>query len=165
MVLYKSQRRLWRCVNEVDDSSDIGGVKWRRWRRCTESFGMCQRRKTKANVEWRGRSLKEKDADDQLGLENTFLLVLSVYHLTRWQLEIIINGKCAASWLLYSDKWPKSNKLSKTHIFSFDNWNKAGYTAISCGRVGRGRNARFPTFQLDHHGPTDQPLIELRVRN
>ena len=35
--------------------------------------------------------------------------------------------------------------------------NKAGYTAISCGRVGRGRNARFPTFQLDHHGPTNQP--------
>ena len=59
--------------------------------------------------------------------------------------------------------------------------NKAGYTAsISCGRVGRGGNARFHIFQLDHHGPTDQrtngptdqrtngrtkPLIELRVRN
>ncbi|MEE3023623.1 MAG: hypothetical protein VX367_13625 [SAR324 cluster bacterium] len=54
--------------------------------------------------------------------------------------------------------------------------NKAGYTATSCGRVGRGGNARFHTFQLDHHGPTDQPtdqptdgrtkpLIELRVRN
>ena len=28
-----------------------------------------------------------------------------------------------------------------------DRWiNKAGYTAISCGRVGRGENARFPTF-------------------
>ena len=26
--------------------------------------------------------------------------------------------------------------------------NKAGYTAISCGRVGRGGYARFPTFQL-----------------
>ena len=55
---------------------------------------------------------------------------------------------------------------------AIENQNKAGYTAISCGRVGRGRNARFPTFQLDHHGPTDQPtdgrtkpLIELRVRN
>ena len=62
--------------------------------------------------------------------------------------------------------------------------NKAGYTAISCGRVGRGGYARFPTFQLDHYGPTDtfrlvvtdgptkgltdgrtKPLIELRVRN
>ena len=55
--------------------------------------------------------------------------------------------------------------------------NKAGYTATSCGRVGRGGNARFPTFQLDHlygptNRPTDQPtdgrtkpLIELRVRN
>ena len=36
--------------------------------------------------------------------------------------------------------------------------NKAGYTAnTSRGRVGRGRNACFPTFQLDHHGPTNQP--------
>ena len=34
--------------------------------------------------------------------------------------------------------------------------NKAGYTAnTSCGRVGRGGNARCHTFQLDHHGPTD----------
>ena len=50
--------------------------------------------------------------------------------------------------------------------------NKAGYTAISCGRVGRGGNARFPTFRLDGYGLTDRrtngrtkPLIELRVRN
>ena len=36
--------------------------------------------------------------------------------------------------------------------------NKAGYTAnTSCGRVGRGGNAHFHTFQLDHHGPTDGP--------
>ena len=35
-------------------------------------------------------------------------------------------------------------------------------------RVGRGGNARFPTFQLDDPGWTDgrtKPLIELRVRN
>ena len=32
--------------------------------------------------------------------------------------------------------------------------NKAGYTATSCGRVGRGGKARFPTF--DHYGPTDR---------
>ena len=46
--------------------------------------------------------------------------------------------------------------------------NKAGYTATSCGRLGRGGNARFPTFQLECDGPTDgrtKPLIELRVRN
>ena len=46
--------------------------------------------------------------------------------------------------------------------------NKAGYTATSCGRVGRGGNARFYTFRLDHYGPTDgrtKPLIELSVRN
>ena len=36
--------------------------------------------------------------------------------------------------------------------------NKAGYTAnTSRGRVGRGGNARFHTFQLDHHGPTNRP--------
>ena len=36
--------------------------------------------------------------------------------------------------------------------------NKAGYTAnTSRGRVGRGGNARFHTFKLDHHGPTNQP--------
>ena len=35
--------------------------------------------------------------------------------------------------------------------------NKAGYTAISCGRVGRGGNMRFPTFQLERDGPTDRP--------
>ena len=51
--------------------------------------------------------------------------------------------------------------------------NKAGYTAISCGRVGRGGNARFSTFRLVYtNGPTDgrtdgrtKTLIELRVRN
>ena len=50
--------------------------------------------------------------------------------------------------------------------------NKAGYTAISCGRVGSGGNARVPTFRLNGYGRTDgrtdgrtNPLIELRVRN
>ena len=46
--------------------------------------------------------------------------------------------------------------------------NKAGYPATSYGRVGRGGNARFLTFRLDHYGRTDgrtKPLIELRVRN
>ena len=36
--------------------------------------------------------------------------------------------------------------------------NKAGYTATSCGRVGRGGNARFPTFNSSvTDQPTDQP--------
>ena len=55
--------------------------------------------------------------------------------------------------------------------------NKAGYTATSCGQVGRGGNARFHTFRLvltDRRtyrrtdGRTDgwtKALIELRVRN
>ena len=59
--------------------------------------------------------------------------------------------------------------------------NKAGYTAISCGRVGRGGYARFLTFRLvltdgqtdgridgPTDGPTDgrtKPLIELSIRD
>ena len=46
--------------------------------------------------------------------------------------------------------------------------NKAGYTATSCGRAGRGGNTRFPTFRLERDQPTDgrtEPLIELRVHN
>ena len=43
-------------------------------------------------------------------------------------------------------------QLKKTKL----NENKAGYTATSCGRVGRGGNARFPTFQLGRDRPTDQ---------
>ena len=35
--------------------------------------------------------------------------------------------------------------------------NNAEYTAISCGRVGRGGNARFLTFRLDGYGRTDRP--------
>ena len=34
--------------------------------------------------------------------------------------------------------------------------NKAGYTTICCGRVGRGGNTRFPTFQLERDQPTDR---------
>ena len=47
--------------------------------------------------------------------------------------------------------------------------NKAGYTAnTSRWRVGRGGNARFHTFKLDHHGPTDgrtdgQSLLQSRL--
>ena len=38
----------------------------------------------------------------------------------------------------------------------FKSINKAGYTAnTSCGRVGRGGNAGFHNFQLDHHERTD----------
>ena len=41
---------------------------------------------------------------------------------------------------------------------SMERENKAGYTAnTSRGWVGRGGNARFHTFKLDHHGPTNQP--------
>ena len=58
-------------------------------------------------------------------------------------------------------------------LFNVEIFNKAGYTATSCGQVGRGGNARFPTFRLvSTDGPTDgpmdgrtKPLIELRVRN
>ena len=47
------------------------------------------------------------------------------------------------------DKKKRESLMSKDY--------KAGYTAnTSCGRVGRGGNARFCTFQLDHHRPMDQ---------
>ena len=35
--------------------------------------------------------------------------------------------------------------------------NMAGYTATSCGQVGKGGNASFPTFRLNHYGPMDGP--------
>ena len=44
--------------------------------------------------------------------------------------------------------------------------NKAGYTAISCGRVGRGGNARFLTFRLlSTDRPTDQPTDVSATKN
>ena len=46
----------------------------------------------------------------------------------------------------------EKNKL----FLSCEYKKKAGYTATSCGRVGRGRNAHFPTFQLERDGPTDR---------
>ena len=50
--------------------------------------------------------------------------------------------------VLFHEYFLKSEKIK----------NKAGYTAnTSCGRVGRGGNARFHTLQLDHHGRTNGP--------
>ena len=47
--------------------------------------------------------------------------------------------------------------LSLTSSITLFNLNKAGYTAnTSRGRVGRGEDARFHTFKLDQHGPTDR---------
>ena len=51
--------------------------------------------------------------------------------------------------------------------------NKAGYTATSCGRVGRGGYARFPTFRLvstdrQTNQPTNgrtKPLMESLVHD
>ena len=53
-------------------------------------------------------------------------------------------------------KWKKKDKKEKKKKKKKKK-NKAGYTAISCGRVGRGGNARFPTFRLDGYGRTDRP--------
>ena len=49
----------------------------------------------------------------------------------------------------------RDTKVSKR---CFRKRNKAGYTAISYGRMGRGGNALFPPFRLDHYGPTDGPM-------
>ena len=78
-------------------------------------------------------------------------------------------------------KMEEFNSGNELRVFVNEKMNKAGYKAnIGCGLVGRGGNARFYTFQVDHHGrtngptdqrtdgPTDQrtkPLIELRVCN
>ena len=48
-------------------------------------------------------------------------------------------------------------KFSSLSLDSTLNKNKAGYTATSCGRVGRGGNAHFPTFQLELDRPTNRP--------
>ena len=49
--------------------------------------------------------------------------------------------------LVFDHMWLNKHNLVK---------NKAGYTATSCGRVGRGGNARFHSFELDHYRRTDQ---------
>ena len=43
------------------------------------------------------------------------------------------------------------SKLISTYVWQ-QLPNKAGYTATSCGRVGRGGNARFPIFRLVGYG-------------
>ena len=53
---------------------------------------------------------------------------------------------------------PRLHKLglnSKRKTRKNERKNKAGYTATSCGRVGRGGNTRLYTFQLDGYGRTD----------
>ena len=71
------------------------------------------------------------------------------------------------------------NKLSKDDLTPISkktyvwlvNHGKNGYTAISCGQLGRGRKCAFSHFStrwLCTNRPTDRwtkPLIELRVRN
>ena len=53
-------------------------------------------------------------------------------------------------------RW-KTNRKNEYGRKSMEIENQAGYTATSCGRLGRGGNARFPTFQFERDGPTDQP--------
>ena len=50
-----------------------------------------------------------------------------------------------------------SYKENSVCLCGFQHLNKAGYTANSCGRLGRGGNARFPTFRLNGYGRTDGP--------
>ena len=50
---------------------------------------------------------------------------------------------CPSKYLsLYMSKRCKLAKIKRLRYL----FNKAGYTATSCGRVGRGGNMRFPTF-------------------
>ena len=43
----------------------------------------------------------------------------------------------------------KDDLLTESPTYRDGQINKAGYTATSCGWVGRGGNARFPTFRLE----------------
>ena len=49
----------------------------------------------------------------------------------------------------------EADLMHKYESANFTYENKAGYTATSCGRVGRGGNMRFHTFQLDHYQRTN----------
>ena len=61
--------------------------------------------------------------------------------------------ECSSSF-----KWNSARANIRKHVTMTDLclalFNKAGYTATSCGRLGRGENARFPTFQLERDGRT-----------
>ena len=55
-------------------------------------------------------------------------------------------------------KMEEFNSGNELRVFPNENLKKAGYKAnIGCERVGRGGNARFHTFQVDHHGRTNGP--------
>ena len=49
-----------------------------------------------------------------------------------------------------SGRQQQNKRLTKKKTKKKQKKNKAGYKATSCGRVGRGRYARFPTFRLNH---------------
>ena len=66
------------------------------------------------------------------------------------------NMRFQVDWSRCEDNYLTYRKC-KRNVQRLVDLNKAGYTAISCERVGRGGNARFPTFQLERDGPTNRP--------
>ena len=78
--------------------------------------------------------------------------------LRQWFVSLRYFPHCAITPMSHSIR-DKSQTLLPRSLFNTKRAkrNKAGYTAISCGRVGRGGNARFPTFRLDGYGRTDGP--------
>ena len=65
--------------------------------------------------------------------------------------------KVKIKYFEFSTRWNQAEIVISIRLEAIS-INKGGYTAnTSRGRVGRGRNARFHTFKLDHHGPTNQP--------
>ena len=67
-----------------------------------------------------------------------------------------INIGTDIEWQRQTDKEKYGNSSKEKEKERKKESNKAGYTAnTSRGRVGRGENAHFHTFNLDHHGPTD----------
>ena len=88
---------------------------------------------------------------------------------------IIASISSGDNWVHLPGKNVRGNKLNVVQSVTWLNMTKQGriHGHTSCGRVGRGGNARFHTFRLVlTNGPTDRrtngrtkALIELRVRN
>ena len=106
-------------------------------------------------------------------LANTFANIMSTFKTDLWRKERQmdsqtdrqlngetdgqINGQTGIHYEGWMD-WPTDGQTDRQTVGWWDRLtNKAGYTAISCRRVGRGGYAHFPTFWLERDGWTNGP--------
>ena len=80
--------RLMTVVTLVE-SNDVDGVDVQNRSECAKEG--------KRKRMWNDAEEASKRKTQTINSVSRIRIFLSVYHLTRWQLEIIINGKCAAS--------------------------------------------------------------------